>query len=147
MAHKDYYSILGVKKTDSIDTIKKAYKKLALQYHPDKAEADKKKEYEDKFKEIAEAYDVLSNPDKKQKYDNPGGGGMGFEDFLSQMGFNTNPFGGGRRKTAPEKIIKLDITPFDSYRSINKEITYKNGATNAVNISVPSAKYVKIFKP
>jgi len=120
---KDYYGILGVNRDSSSDEIKKAYRKLSKQYHP-----DVNPDGEDKFKEIAEAYDILSNPDKKQKYDNPsmfGGGNMGFEDFLSQMGFNTNPFGGGRKKAAPEKIIKLDITPFDSYKSANKEITYR----------------------
>lgn len=69
MAKKDYYEILGVKKTDSIDSIKKAYKKLALKFHPDKAGADKKKEHEDKFKEINEAYSTLSDETKRRKYD------------------------------------------------------------------------------
>ena len=69
MVRKDYYELLGVKKTDSSDTIKKAYKKLALKYHPDKAEADKKKEYEDKFKEINEAYSTLEDAEKRRRYD------------------------------------------------------------------------------
>jgi len=103
---KDYYGILGVDKNASPDEIKKAYRKLSKQFHP-----DVNPDGEEKFKEIAEAYDTLSSPDKKQKYDNPmssmfgtgGPGGMGFEDFLSQMGFNGNPFEGQQRKPkAPE---------------------------------------------
>ncbi len=66
---KDYYEILGVKKTDSDEVIKKSYKKLALKFHPDKASDDKKKTYENKFKEINEAYTTLSNPEKKRRYD------------------------------------------------------------------------------
>ena len=62
---KDYYSILGVNKYSSPDSIKRAYRKLALKYHPDKSNGDTLK-----FQEIAEAYDVLSNSDKKYKYDN-----------------------------------------------------------------------------
>jgi len=66
---KNYYQILEVKKTDSIETIKKSYKKLALKYHPDKAEESKKKEYESNFQAINEAYSILSDPAKKQRYD------------------------------------------------------------------------------
>jgi len=99
---KDYYEILGVNKTDSDDVIKKAYKKLALKYHPDKAEADKKKEYEDKFKEINEAYSTISNPEKKRKYDmggespfsshSSGSHSGGFEDIFANL--FRNGFGG-----------------------------------------------------
>lgn len=63
---KDYYDILGIKKSASEDEIKKAYRKQALKYHPDK---NKSPGAEDKFKEIAEAYDVLSDPKKKDIYD------------------------------------------------------------------------------
>ena len=67
MAEKrDYYEVLGVDKSASIDDIKKAYRKKAIQYHPDKNPGDK--EAEEKFKEAAEAYAVLSDPDKKAKY-------------------------------------------------------------------------------
>jgi len=62
MIKKDYYEILGISRDASTDEIKKAYRKLALKYHPDK---NKEKQAEEKFKEAAEAYDILSNPEKK----------------------------------------------------------------------------------
>ena len=100
MAKRDYYEVLGVSKSASADEIKKAYRKLAIQYHPDKNPDNP--EAEDKFKEAAEAYEVLSNPEKKQRYDQFGhqgmggsgsyGGGMNMEDIFSQFG---DIFGGG----------------------------------------------------
>lgn len=66
---KDFYEILGVKKDATKEEIRKAYKKLALKWHPDK-NPENKKEAEEKFKEIAEAYSVLSDPDKRKEYDN-----------------------------------------------------------------------------
>ncbi len=86
MAERDYYQILGISKSVSPEEIKKAYRKLALQYHPDK---NKTREAEEKFKEINHAYEVLSDPNKRQQYDQfgpsafQGGGGAG------------GPFGGG----------------------------------------------------
>ena len=74
---KDYYEVLGVPKDASDDVIRKAYKKLAIKWHPDK-HVDDKKEAEEKFKEISEAYSVLSDPKKKREYDT---GGMDFEGF------------------------------------------------------------------
>ena len=74
---KDYYEVLGVSKEATPEEIRKAYKKLAIKWHPDK-HVDDKKEAEEKFKEIAEAYSVLSDPDKKREYDT---GGIDFEDF------------------------------------------------------------------
>ena len=105
-AKRDYYEILGVSKGASADELKKAYRKLAIKYHPDKNPGDK--EAEEKFKELAEAYDVLSDPDKRQRYDQFGhagvgssaasggaggfGGGMSMEDIFSRFG---DLFGGG----------------------------------------------------
>lgn len=100
MAKRDYYEVLGVQKGASDDEIKKAYRKKAIQYHPDKNPGDK--EAEEKFKEAAEAYEVLSNADKRARYDQFGhagldgqagfgGGGMNMEDIFAQFG---NIFGG-----------------------------------------------------
>ena len=95
MAKKDYYEILGVDKGADKETIKKAYKKLALKYHPDRVPEDKKEKYEEKFKEISEAYAVLSNDKKKEQYDsfghnafNQGSGGQGFGGFSNFGGDN-----------------------------------------------------------
>ncbi len=104
MAEKrDYYEVLGVSKNADAAEIKKAYRKLALQYHPDKNPGDK--EAEEKFKEAAEAYDVLSNEEKKRKYDQFGhaglggsggfsGGGMSMDDIFSHFGDIFGSFGG-----------------------------------------------------
>ncbi|RZK60627.1 molecular chaperone DnaJ [Pedobacter frigiditerrae] len=111
MSKRDFYDILGVTKSASAEEIKKAYRKLAIKYHPDKNPDDKAAE--DKFKEAAEAYEVLSNPEKKQRYDQYGhagvggaaggggygGGGMNMDDIFSQFG---DIFGGGG-------------SPFDSF--------------------------------
>ena len=118
MAKRDYYEVLGVGKSATPDEIKKAYRKMAIKYHPDKNPGDK--DAEEKFKEAAEAYDVLSNPEKRQRYDQfghagvggaaggPGGfsaGGFSMEDIFSQFGdifgghFGSafGGFGGGRQ--------------------------------------------------
>src|SRR5690606_37194302 len=102
MSKRDYYDILGVSKSAEASEIKSAYRKLAIKYHPDKNPDDK--EAEEKFKEAAEAYEILSNPEKRQRYDQfghagnsasgfGGGGGMSMEDMFSQFG---GIFGGGR---------------------------------------------------
>ena len=105
MAKRDYYEVLGVDKNATPDELKKAYRKLALQYHPDRNPGDK--EAEEKFKEAAEAYDVLSNPDKKARYDQfgmagmegaYGQGGMNMNDIFSNLGdLFGDLFGGGVR--------------------------------------------------
>ncbi|MEQ8927417.1 MAG: molecular chaperone DnaJ [Fulvivirga sp.] len=108
MAKRDYYEVLGVDKSANADEIKKAYRKVAIKYHPDKNPDNP--EAEEKFKEAAEAYEVLRDPQKKQRYDQfghagmngggfGGGGGMNMEDIFSQFG---DIFGGGG-------------SPFDSF--------------------------------
>ena len=74
MSKKCFYEILGISKSANEKEIKKAYRKLAIKYHPDKNPGDKSAE--EKFKEAAEAYDVLSTPEKKQRYDKYGHAGM-----------------------------------------------------------------------
>ncbi len=126
MAKTDYYEILGLEKGASDEDIKKAFRKLALKYHPDKNPGDK--EAEEKFKEINEAYQVLSDPEKKAQYDqfgttdfNGSGFGSGFEGFGGFGGFGGGIddifetfFGGGfsgsRRKNAPTKGADLEYT-------------------------------------
>ena len=104
MEKRDYYEVLGVSKSADATEIKKAYRKLALKYHPDKNPGDK--EAEEKFKEAAEAYDVLSNEEKRRRYDQFGhagvggagqggfGGGMSMDDIFSQFGDIFGSLGG-----------------------------------------------------
>lgn len=114
MADRDYYDILGVKKNASEDEIKKAYRALAKKFHPDKNKGNK--DAENKFKEISEAYAVLSDSEKRGQYDrlgreafsggnpfaggqNPFGGGFDFSQFAGQFGGAAGGRGGGRRST------------------------------------------------
>lgn len=121
---KNYYDILGVEESATQDDIKKAYRKLSKQYHP-----DVNPEGEEKFKDISEAYDNIGDPQKRSKYDNMknnpfagmGGGGFDFQDIFEQM-----MGGGGRQQQpiAPDKVINLKITPVESYFGIKKDIEY-----------------------
>ncbi len=147
MAKRDYYEVLGVGKNAPAEEIKKAYRKLALQYHPDKNPGNK--EAEEKFKEAAEAYDVLSTPDKKSRYDQfghagvgsaAGGGSMNMDDIFSQFGdvfgddnniFDTFFGGGGRRSqrtrgTRGSNIrIKVKLTLKEIAEGAHKTIKVK----------------------
>lgn len=122
---RDYYEVLGLSKGASDDEIKKAFRKLAMKYHPDKNPGDK--EAEEKFKEINEAYAVLSDPEQKSKYDKfghagvdpnsfAGGGGFGgfggFEDIFDMFGSAFGGFGGSsrRRSNGPRKGSDIQKT-------------------------------------
>ena len=152
---KDFYEILGVGKSSSADEIKKAYRKVAMQYHPDRNPGDKPAE--EKFKEAAEAYEILSDADKKAQYDRFGhqafnagrgggsgfsGGGMNTEDIFSQFGDifgDDNPFGsffggGGRRSSGGGKSrgtkgsnlrVKIKLTYEEIAKGASKTIKVK----------------------
>jgi molecular chaperone DnaJ len=126
---KDYYKILGVEENASDEDIKKEYRKLSRKYHP-----DVNPEGEEKFKEIAEAYEHLGTPQKRAEYNNkknnPFQGGN-FDNIFNSF-FNQNPFGQRQqRKSAPDKVIKVQITPIESYLGSEKNIIYlKNNPCN-----------------
>ena len=130
--NKDYYKILGVDKNATQDEIKKAYRKLSKQYHPDRNPGNK--EAEEKFKEINESYDILGNEQKRKQYDNPNpfGGFNGFNmDGFDFGNFKFNDFGFGRQQHNEPPVqngddiyvqINLDIN--DIYNLGKKDITY-----------------------
>ncbi len=148
MAKRDYYEVLGVDKSASADEIKKAYRKMAIKYHPDKNPGDK--DAEEKFKEAAEAYDVLSTPDKKQRYDQFGhagmsgaasgggfsGGGFSMEDIFSQFGDifgghfgGFSGFGGGGGRSRGARVqrgsdirIRVKLSLKDIMHGVEKKI-------------------------
>lgn len=147
MAKRDYYEVLGVSKSASADEIKKAYRKLAIKFHPDKNPDDK--QAEENFKEAAEAYEVLSDAQKKQRYDQFGhagmggaasggfgGGGMSMDDIFSQFGdifgggggspfdsfFGGGGGGRGRARKGTNLRIKLKLTLEDIAHGVEKKI-------------------------
>ena len=150
MSKRDYYEVLGVSKSASETEIKKAYRKMAIQFHPDKNPDNK--EAEENFKEAAEAYDVLSSAEKKQKYDQfghagmgnrgygGGGGGMNMDDIFNQFGdifgsgggspfdsfFGGGSRGGGRRQVKGSNLrIKLKINLENVVNGVEKKIKVK----------------------
>ncbi len=153
MAKRDYYEVLGVSKGASDDEIKKAYRKLAIKYHPDKNPGDK--QAEENFKEAAEAYEVLSNAQKRQQYDRFGhagmggaagggfgGGGMNMDDIFSQFGdiFGNAGFGGGgfesmfggggkRVRKGSDLRIKLKLNLEEVANGVEKKIKVKRHVT------------------
>jgi len=148
MAEKrDYYEVLGVAKNANADEIKKAYRKAAIKYHPDKNPGDK--EAEEKFKEAAEAYDVLSNPDKRARYDQFGhagmsgaaGGGFGgfsggfsMDDIFSQFGdIFGGHFGGGFRSSGGGQRVNRGSDIRVKVRLTLAEIA--NGTTKKLKIT------------
>lgn len=160
-AKRDYYEILGVPKNAAVDAIKKAYRTLALKYHPDRVPPEKKKESEEQFKEVSEAYAVLSDEKKRSLYDQYGHSGIdqrytaedifkgadfgsifesaGFEnifgDIFGDLGFDI--FGGGpsRRKRSErgrDIQIEVDITFLEAARGVSKDIKYPRYETCGV---------------
>ena len=157
MAKRDYYEVLGVSKDASEDEIKKAYRKIAIKYHPDRNPGNK--EAEEKFKEAAEAYDVLHDPQKRQQYDQfgfsgPGGeggfggfssaGGFSMDDIFSMFGdifggrggfggFSSGGFGGGQRRPAQHRgsdlRLKVRLTLQEISTGVTKKFKVKKDVT------------------
>ncbi|MCX7669990.1 MAG: DnaJ domain-containing protein, partial [Anaerolineae bacterium] len=148
MAKRDYYEVLGVPKNASEDDIKKAYRKLAMKYHPDRNQGDEAKKAEEKFKEAKEAYEMLSDRDKRAAYDQfghagvdpnmrgGGAGAQGFGGFAEAFGdIFGEMFGGGRggRGGGPQVYrgndlsYAMEITLEDAAAGVSKEIRIPPG--------------------
>lgn len=144
---KDYYEILGVPRDASQEDIKKAFRTLAKKWHPD-VNPDKRKEAEEKFKEIGEAYEVLSDENKRRIYDQTGKadfgngqGGFNWQDFSHSSDFSDifdeifknfgggfgggDSFFGGRRNSQLDLSVEISITMAESYNGVKKEIKYR----------------------
>jgi len=116
---KDYYKILGVDKKSTKSDIKKAYRSLSKKYHP-----DVNPDGAEKFKEVAEAYEVLSDDRKREEYDNPRSfnfGNQGHNPFQDIF----NHFRGQQKNRNNDIVVNLDITPLESFLGCNKEVSYK----------------------
>ncbi|ABB33755.1 chaperone DnaJ domain protein [Geobacter metallireducens RCH3] len=167
MAQTDYYEVLGLKKGATEAEIKKAYRKLAVKYHPDKNPGDKGAE--DKFKEINEAYAVLSDPQKRAQYDQFGSSGFhqrysqedifrGFDvgDIFKDMGFGTDDifsrifggaggfrqggfgFGGGRRR-GEDFTMEVPVTFRESYDGGEKRVAFmRDGKREELAVKIPA---------
>lgn len=146
---KDYYSILGLteeekklKGNDFVEVLKKKYRKLCLEYHPDRQQGksdEEKKKAEEMFKDIAEAYSVLSDEEKRAQYDNPASGfqfdGM-HSDFVKEFmrrhmeDFGFNPFGGfERRPQANNRMAQVDMTLAELMKDTKKTVRYQRFVT------------------
>lgn len=160
MEYKDYYAILGVNKSANKDEIKKAYRTLAKKYHPDKTKGDTK--LEEKFKEIAEAYEVLGNDENRKKYDElgsnwknqqqGGSGGFDYSQYYTNTGgrgyhqtfegdpemfsdFFNNIFGGGfSQRTGRRKSTPRKGQNYTAEMDISLEEAY-NGGTRIINVN------------
>lgn len=142
--NKDLYEILEVDKSSSIEDIKKSYKKLAIKYHPDRNSGSK--ESEEKFKEISNAYTILSDPDKKNQYDrygtvdensnrsNPFDGFSGFEDIFGDIFGNRNRKSGPQKRRGSDLRVKVTVTIKDILFGTSKKIKYtRNTQCNTCN--------------
>jgi molecular chaperone DnaJ len=172
MAKRDYYEVLGVAKSANDKDLKKAYRKLAIKFHPDKNPDDKSAET--KFKEAAEAYEVLSNADKRARYDQYGhaglegggfggggfgGGGMNMDDIFSQFGdIFGSAFGGGfggarggrRRSRGSNLRVRVKLTLDEIANGVEKKIKLKKNvgcddcnATGAENGNLSTCQQCK----
>src|SRR5918994_699147 len=130
----DYYEALGVSKKASQDEIKKAYRKLARRYHPDRNQDDPRAE--ERFKEVQEAYDTLSDPEKRKQYDAGGGaGGPGFSDLGDIF---SSVFGRGGRQSTPQTARGGDL-------ETEVHLTFEQAMEGAqIPVTVPKASTCKI---
>jgi len=165
MAQRDYYEVLGVKKGASMDELKRAYRKLAVKYHPDKNPGDKQSE--ERFKEINEAYAVLSDPKKKEQFDQFGSNnfhqrfsqedifrGFNVDDLFRDQGFGTDDIfsrifgdavrrqrgGGGRMAAKGEDFsMEVQVTFRDAYDGAEKRIAFmRDGVREELSVKIPA---------